>query len=129
MALLPKQHLFITGRAGAFQYPRSDRWLCYQSSISLLLVVQVPFSILARIDGSVTKAASLYYWSCRCLSVSSLGSMALLPKQHLFITGRAGAFQYPRSDRWLSNSSGLMMEMDISKPFSILARIDSSVAV
>ena len=112
------------GKVSNFQYPRSDRWLCYRDCIPKCGKVsnfQYPRSDRWLCYSRRSTARSRH----RSLSVSSLGSMALLlnlwrcsknrkwsfsilPRIDCSVTASDErrqlhdvAFQYPRSDRWL----------------------------
>ena len=109
-------------RCWLFQYPPSDRFLCY-ATMAYLTINAASFSILPRIDSSVTHP-SAYLTINAVLSVSSLGSIPLLPNE---------VFQ---SRYFLSVSSlGSMpllpqpFKTKVAKNFQILPRIDASVTV
>ena len=148
MALLQHQAVKSVWTPLNFQYPQTDRWLCYRDCIPNVVkcptfsilkridgsvtviaypnVVKCPtFSILTRIDGSVTVIAYPNVVKCPTFSILARidGSVTQDAVRHDRDTGR---FQYPPSDRWLCYKS-LRCSKNRKWSFSILPRIDGSV--
>ena len=87
-------------RRRPFQYPRSDRRRCNVCGVSDVVDCCDAFSILGRIGGDATSGggSSGTPYNLK-LSVSSVGSEAMQPPNHLTENSNRYDFQYPRSDR------------------------------
>ena len=131
-----------------FQYPRSDRAGCNSMRTTSSCRSKGSFSILGRIERDATRVEAVHRVKAVHLSVSSVGSSGMQPRQagcHIVsltsfsILGRIERdatslrmkkvrsimlFQYPRSDRAGCNPLARRSSPAPGRPFSILGRIE-----